>query len=151
MTNIKEFISDLWIYNIVSPLRMMKCEIKWFFQRRFRGFDDREIWDIDETFYKWLLPRLKMFQVRTSGYPTRYKSMSSWQKELINRVTQLELIVTYNYDEHNFPEFKRYLTTKELEEYRKNMDENQIKYIAFGKCMKNFNKWFNTNINDLWY
>ena len=56
MSNMKEFISDLWIYNIVNPLRMMKRRIKWFFQRRFRGFDDRETWNVDETFYKWLLP-----------------------------------------------------------------------------------------------
>ena len=127
MSKFTETVSDLCYDIIINPLHDLKYNIK------------------------WLLPRLKLFAEKTVCYPENYKSMSSWQKELINRVTQLELIVTYNYDEHNFPEFKRYLTTKELEEYRKNMDENQIKYIAFGKCMKNFNKWFNTNINDLWY
>ena len=151
--NIKfnEVVSDLWYDFVVNPLHNAKYNIKWFLQRKSRGFDDREIWNIDETFYKWLLPRLKIFSEKTVCYPDNYKCMSSWQKELVNRITQLELIVTYHYEEHNFPDFERYLTKKEIEEYRKKMDENQIKYVAFHKCMKNFNNWFNNNINYLWY
>ena len=151
MSKLVETVSDLWYDIIVNPLHNLKYNTKWLYQRIKRGFDDREIWNIDTTFYKWLLPRLKLFLEKTVCYPTNYKSMSSWQKELVNRVTQLEIIVTYNYDERDFPDFERYLTIKELEEYRKKMDENQIKYIAFTKCMENFNKWFSNNINNLWY
>lgn len=151
MNKIMEIFSEWWYDFIVNPLHNIKHNIKWFFQRRRYGFDDREIWNIDNTFYNWLLPRLKRFKEKTVCYPTNYNSMSSWQKELINRISQLELIINYSYEEHNFPEFKRYLTSKEIETYQKNMEEGQIKYIAYSKCMQNFNKWFGNNINDLWY
>lgn len=151
MSKIKEFISDLWVYNIVDPLRMVKHRVKWFFQRRFRGFDDREIWNIDETFYKWLLPRLKVFQVKACAYPTRYKSMSSWQKELVNRIKQLELIIDYDYCEHEFPNLERYLSENQINKLKQTLDKGQINYVAFNSCVDNFNKWFSKNIRDLWY
>lgn len=31
-------------------------------QRRLYGFDDRETWDLDKTFYNWLYERLMMFR-----------------------------------------------------------------------------------------
>lgn len=151
MANIKEFVSDLWIYNIVNPLRMVKRKIKWFFQRRFRGFDDREVWNIDETFYKWLLPRLKVFQVKACAYPTRYKSMSSWQKELVNRIKQLELIINYDYCEHKFPNPERYLSENQINKLKQTLDKGQVNCVAFNSCVDNFNKWFSKNIRDLWY
>lgn len=147
----KEFILDLWIYNIVNPLRMMKRRIKWFFQRRFRGFDDRELWNIDETFYKWLLPRLKVFQMKTCGYPTRYKSMSSWQKELVNRIKQLELIINYDYCKYEFPNPEKYLSENQINKLKQTLDKGQINCIAFNSCVDNFNRWFSKNVRDLWY
>ena len=35
--------------------------LKWFIQRRRRGFDDRELWSLDHTIAKYVYPRLKVF------------------------------------------------------------------------------------------
>lgn len=35
--------------------------IKWWWQRRTRGFDDREIWDLNEAIIRFVLPRLEAF------------------------------------------------------------------------------------------
>lgn len=149
---IKDKLDDIW-YGITNPIQNARCEAKWFFQRHFRGYDDLEIWNLDDAFYKWLLIRLKVFAKHTSCYPNRYKSMSSWQKELVNRVAQLELIVNYSWDEFSFDQVDRYLTKKQLDEYRneKELSETSIKAIAYRKCIENFNKWFSLSINDLWY
>lgn len=32
---------------------------QWALQRRMRGFDDRELWSLDISMARWLLPRLK--------------------------------------------------------------------------------------------
>ena len=151
MNKILEIISDWWYDFIINPIHNVKYHTKWFIQRSIRGFDDREIWNIDNTFYKWLLPRLKRFSEKNVCYPCRYKSMSSWQKEIVNRVKQLELIVNYDCSEHEFPCPDRYLTDKQIATFSKTMDDGQIRYIAFEKCVENFNNWFSKNINDLWY
>lgn len=44
----------LWV-NIGRPL-------KFFYQRRTRGFDDSETWDMSVTFSEFILPRLKAFR-----------------------------------------------------------------------------------------
>ena len=35
--------------------------LKWFIQRRRRGFDDRELWSLDYTIARYVYPRLKVF------------------------------------------------------------------------------------------
>ena len=35
--------------------------LKWFIQRRRRGFDDRELWSLDHTIARYVYPRLKAF------------------------------------------------------------------------------------------
>ena len=151
MSKLTETVSDWWYTFVINPIHNVKYHTKWFVQRRIRGFDDREIWNIDNSFYKWLLPRLKRFSEKNVCYPCHYKSMSAWQKEIINRINQLQLIVKFNYFEHEFPNPEQYLTKQEVEKLKKTMDDGQIRYVAFEKCIENFNKWFGKNINDLWY
>jgi hypothetical protein len=38
-------------------------------QRLERGFDDTEVWNLDGTFAKFVLPRLKRFKEVNRGYP----------------------------------------------------------------------------------
>ena len=40
---------------------------RWAKQRRTRGFDDTELWNLDSTLVKFLLPRLKAFKAGTGG------------------------------------------------------------------------------------
>ena len=144
-------VSDIWYTIVVNPVETVKYNTKWFLQRKLYGFDDREIWSIDITFYKWLLPRLKKFRKKANGYPEHYRCMSSWEKELVNRITQLQSIVRYCECEYNFPNSHIYLDDSEIKEYKKTLDDGQINCIAYNKCIKNFNKWFCNNVNNLWY
>ena len=59
--------------------------ILFWFQRRFRGFDDSETWSLDYTFIKWFYPRLKRFQeklLKNPCYPSDKKSFDVWIKEI---------------------------------------------------------------------
>lgn len=40
---------------------------RWAKQRRTRGFDETELWSLDSTLVKFLLPRLKAFRSGTGG------------------------------------------------------------------------------------
>lgn len=40
---------------------------RWAKQRRTRGFDETELWNLDTTFVRFLLPRLKAFRAGTGG------------------------------------------------------------------------------------
>ena len=45
--------------------------IRWFVQRRRRGFDERELWGLDSTITEFIYPRLKAFAEQNKmGYPT---------------------------------------------------------------------------------
>ena len=46
-----------------------KRTIKYFFQRRLRGWDDSDTWSIPYTTAKLLLPRMKRFKILANGYP----------------------------------------------------------------------------------
>lgn len=46
--------------------------IKWFIQRRVRGFDDREVWELDSAFAKWIVPRLKEYRKIHIGHPFNF-------------------------------------------------------------------------------
>ena len=43
--------------------------IKWLWQRLTRGFDNRELWNLDDTIVNFILPRLKEFKKINSEYP----------------------------------------------------------------------------------
>jgi len=43
--------------------------IKYCYQRWTRGFDDRELWNLDDTIAQFVLPRLRAFRDYTSSHP----------------------------------------------------------------------------------
>ena len=45
-----------------------KRQKKWAMQRKNRGFDDTEIWNLDSTFVRFIIPRLERFK-EFSGRP----------------------------------------------------------------------------------
>ena len=40
----------------------MLRHLRWFWQRRIRGFDDRELWSLDISLAEYIVPRLKAFR-----------------------------------------------------------------------------------------
>jgi len=52
----------VWAYeSVLTYLQDTPLQIKWFFQRRFRGFDDRDVWGLDSAITRFVYPRLKEF------------------------------------------------------------------------------------------
>jgi hypothetical protein len=46
-----------------------KRHFRWWWQRRTRGFDDRDLWDLGVVTAKLILPRLKAYKNCHMGYP----------------------------------------------------------------------------------
>lgn len=53
----------------MSLLCLARNHVKWWWQRRTRGWDDRDLWSLDYTMGRWLLPRLVVFRERLPGTP----------------------------------------------------------------------------------
>lgn len=51
-------------------VRRIIREIKFFFQRIFRGWDDSECWNLDHTFAGWIIPRLEILKKNKHGVPS---------------------------------------------------------------------------------
>jgi len=84
--------------------------IKHFFQRRIRGFDDRDTWSMDQTFAKYLVPRLIRFKEINNGYPT--DTEEEWDLILDKIIMTFKLIET-NRDEMWSYDSPLYVTIKE--------------------------------------
>ena len=56
------YLWRVW-YRSIDYLQDIFCgrRFKWFIQRHWRGFDDRELWSLDLTIAKYVYPRLKAF------------------------------------------------------------------------------------------
>lgn len=67
----------------------MKREIKWFWQRITRGFDDRETWNLEITIAEFVLPRLKVFKKHNNGYPHTLTE-TEWESVLDDMIYAME-------------------------------------------------------------
>ena len=59
-----------------------KCDVRWFFQKLFRGYSDIEIWNLDDTLARFVEPRLKKFMDETCGFPPDYATFEDWKADL---------------------------------------------------------------------
>lgn len=147
---IYRFLYRFW-NRVLSPstnyyrLRRLCSRIKW-------GFDISETWSLDWTFYKWIYPRLKRFEIVTQAYPMN-TTFEGWKAELQKRVKQLDLIL--HTDEFDFDDWS-YIPKKELEELKEKLKndgswEMTVNATAYEYCKNDFNKWFCNNLRDLWW
>lgn len=77
------------------PLNFIKeipFQIKWWWQRRVRGWDDRDIWSLDITIAKFVLPRLKYLREHHCGYPCDLQEIE-WDMILDEVIESFELII----------------------------------------------------------
>ena len=63
----------------------MKWHIKQKWQKLTRGYFDEELWNLDYTICKWILPRLKSFKEQTKDYPPELNNLAEW-KEIIQKI-----------------------------------------------------------------
>ena len=67
-------------------------------QRLERGFDDTELWNLDHTFAKFVLPRLKRFKEVNQGYPASI-TYEVWDEYLDKMIYAFENI---DYDDKSY-------------------------------------------------
>lgn len=67
-------------------------ELTWSQERQEYGFDQRETWALDYTFYLWLYQRLKMYNevniIDTSFYTFEYNGQKFTQQECIDKMIE---------------------------------------------------------------
>lgn len=59
-----------------------------------RGFSNKELWNLDKTVTKFVLPRLKEFKRHTMCHPSNI-SYEEWQQKLDMMIEAFELNSTY--------------------------------------------------------
>lgn len=101
----------------------------WEQQRKERGFDDRELWNLDHTIANFVLPRLKEFKRCSCGRPNQLTN-KEWKAILSKMIWSFESKVN---DEQFAP---NELTNEQKDLWYKRKNEG----------FKLFGKWF----NDLW-
>ena len=76
-------------------IKSIKRNIKYWFQRRTRGWSDDETWNLDWEFFRWVNSRFKQYRKDASDivdlefYKFKYKGKEYTQLELINRIIKL--------------------------------------------------------------
>lgn len=86
-----------------KPKRMLK----YWWQRRTRGFDDSEMWSLDYSLAEHIVPRLKRFKEVSCSYPQDYESLEAWQGDIqimidaFERIADNEDMKLEEYDEVN--------------------------------------------------
>lgn len=91
----------------------LKRKLKFWWQRRIRGYDDSDIWNLDKTLSEYILPRLKAF-VPTSGYPGILKHTHGdmaeqvWESYLSDMIYAFECnLQEWNYDVNSSFDYDR--------------------------------------------
>lgn len=70
-------------------------------QRKERGFDNSELWALDETIIRFTLPRLKVFRDYTKSYPVddNIKNFEDWQLTIDKMIFGMERYILDASDE----------------------------------------------------
>lgn len=80
---------------MLDKLKLIKRKIKYWFQRRIRGWSDDETWDLNYEFMKWVNSRFKQYKKEASKiveldfHKFKYKRKEYTQIELIDKIIQL--------------------------------------------------------------
>lgn len=90
------FTSFIW-YRPIHKIKNLLYEIKYGFQRMFRGYDDREVFSLDFGFIDKYTEILQQFKENTVGYPPDI-SEQEWNR-ILDRMIFLLLEIQNMYDE----------------------------------------------------
>ena len=82
----------------------LRTRLKHWWQRRIYGFDERETWDLDKTFYTWLYEHLMMYRDVTyvdlsQSRPHEWKGGTYTTEDLLNILIEyLTVAMTKDYE-----------------------------------------------------
>lgn len=83
-------------------------QLTFYKQRIERGFDDTELWNLDSTILKFILPRLKAFKESTNGHPATFETLDDWKHCLQKMIDSIESII-----EDDNPDYEGWYLFKE--------------------------------------
>jgi len=114
---------DIICYRIDSFVKDIPRKIRFFWQRRTRGWDDSDTWSLDMTLCQWLLPRLKRFKELNNGTPCDLTEQE-WDNILDKMIKAVDM--TAHQFERDYMEWSK----KDFEEVREGLE-------LLGKWMQN--------------
>lgn len=68
-------------------------QVLWLEQRRDRGFDDTELWGLDDAFARFILPRLKALRQQKLEAPSKRMELTQWYSLLDKMIRAFELLL----------------------------------------------------------
>jgi hypothetical protein len=68
-------------------------QAQWAEQRRDRGFDDTELWGLDDSFSRFILPRLKALRQQKLEPPHKTMELTRWHSLLDKMIHAFELLL----------------------------------------------------------
>lgn len=92
-----------------SPIRRWwrRClgTIRHWWQRRTRGWDDSELWNLDLSLARLILPRLRAFRANAHGCPGSYcvegpddpNAFDNWCRDLDKMIAAFEFVLSDKY------------------------------------------------------
>lgn len=90
-----DFYLDKFIYN-------PKREIKYAWQRVFRGWDDTACWDAGDYFLNNFIGILNQFQKKLNGFPSSVGSLNKWEKIIQQMIDGFEAGRRVEYGENYY-------------------------------------------------
>ena len=91
------FVSLIW-YRPKRKIIDAFYQVKYAFQRAFRGYDDREIFSADHFFVERQLKILKEFKKYNCGYPCASITAENWDKIIQQMIDDLQFISDHSGD-----------------------------------------------------
>ena len=79
--------------DIERDVHECQTNLKRWWQRRTRGWDDSDTWSLDYTTAKFLLPRLKRFKELNNGYPDVFACGEDWDIAIDKMIFAMEYCI----------------------------------------------------------
>lgn len=142
-----------WIYyqilyafwNMINPT--MNCKrLYWLWQTLRYGYNDTELWDLDNTITKFILPRLKAFRaVKDKGVPSMIDTLThseqdklteTEQKEYYNKLElQWDDILDQMIQSFQLMHDDKWKTIKEYKQHQKQINQGMKLFAKYFQCL----------------
>ena len=109
----RKYLEDIGVKDTVYNTPTNKSDKRnpiWAEEREIYGFDERETWNLDHTFYCWLYERLKMYLEKADGvidldfHKFEYEGEELTQRQCIERMIEGCKVYFSDEYENGFPE-----------------------------------------------
>lgn len=89
------------LYRLKDCWEFIRYEPIYFVQRLFRGYSDRDLWNLDYTLGEIIVKHLKAFRnIKQMGYPSSFKDKEEWTKTLDDMIYGIDYLT--HHDEKSF-------------------------------------------------